>query len=506
MKIEKNLNEVFKNLREKWRDTGEHAQIMLETSLCDPSAITSEPDDEYTKDKNHNFVAMDAELTGDLSNVWDCCIGDSMDVEIGEGAVVIGCAFLRILQINNEDPEIKEARARHTIRIAPGCVCIGSIFRDTCAIGNDGTIIDSLVTQANLGSEAQMYMSSIMLRYGSVGNRLRMLHSAFHADPCRIGNDMLIVQGNLGLYPHDDVANSFNSALYGNIRTMCRRLWTNSIFKSACYCTLSKCDQRAKSIAEGETYLRAIIERKQWLGGNNAASDLNLKSLPRIANLDVSRTWHDSHIMIVQFSDAIRSKDATKETYWECDNHEVDSRRFYTRYEPRIKIGDNLRIFMPFVVRVGCASHRSTYRYGNSDDNDAGTPVGPQKAAWKRFIEKPYDVLIGDNVTITVSDTWDDGAYIDSCRNIGRLELQDNAVVYERRYVACESSGLDTWFNRVRLIDSNSSGLGERCSLTVSKNGRIYLNGLLSQKVDHGRVAHSHLWNVTVDRNETAVI
>lgn len=465
------------------------------------------PDDEYTKDTTNTFRAMDATLTGDLSNVWNCCIGDSMDVEIGEGAVVIGCAFVRILQINNEDPDVPEAKARHTIKIGPGCVCIGSIFRDTCELGSDCTVIDSLVTQANIGSESQLYMTSLMLRYGSAGNRLKMLHSVFHSDPCKIGNDMLIVHGKLGLYPTADVATSFNTALHSNAMTLCRRIWTNLFFKSACYSTIRKYDRRAEEITEDNTtYARAIVARKQWLSGNNAGNDLLLKNTPRIANADNTRFWCNDWMMVVQFSDAIRGKDAKCETYWEPSNHKTDSRTFYTSYEPRIHIGDNFRVFMPFVVRVGSASHPKTWRFGSATDS-IGNPVGAQKATWRRFMEKPCDVEIGNNVTITVCDSWDDGGgYTSSCRNIGRLELQDNAVVYERGLVANESSSLDTAFNRVRIMDDSGSGLTERCSLTVCKNGRLYLNGLVVQKHDHGKVAHSHLWNVTVDRDEIAVI
>ena len=503
-RIEKNLARIFDNLRDTWRDTGIHAQILLETSLCTrPPEL---PDDEYTKDASSNFRAVDATLTGDLTNVWNCCIGDSMDVEIGEGAVVIGCAFVRILQLNNEDPEVPEVKARHTIKIAPGCVCIGSIFRDSCEIGNGSTIIDSLVTQATVGSEAQLYMSSLMLRFGSVGNRLQMLHSAFHSDPCKVGNDMLIAEGCLGLYPVDDVTVSFNNALTNNIMGMCRRLWTDLFFRSACWSTIRRYDKRAEEIAERQTYSRAIVERKQWLSGNNAVSDLALKQTPRIANADNSRFWYNSYMLIVQFSDAIRSKDAKCETYWDSAGHEKSAKSFYTSYEPRISIGNNFRVFMPFVVRVGSASHPRVSRYGYTASDTMGNPIGAQKATWKRFLEKPHDVEIGNNVTITVCDTWEDGAYTSSCRNIGRLELQDNAIVYERRLVANESSSLDTSFNRVRLIDDSGGGLTERCALTVSKNGRLYINNLVTQKHDHGKVAHSHLWSVTVDRDEIAVI
>ena len=151
-------------------------------------------------DKKRRIITLEGgAIFGDLKNTSKCLVGEGVDVQIGEGSVVIGCVFSRLDLPSVYDPEVKEIHETHRIVIGKNCVLIGCLLRDDVTIGDNSVMAASAASQVTIGSGARMFLSSVLARYGTIGERFTAIQTLFHTDKCEVGTGTFMCSGKWGM-------------------------------------------------------------------------------------------------------------------------------------------------------------------------------------------------------------------------------------------------------------------------------------------------------------------
>lgn len=444
--------------------------------------------------KNGNLLPSDGTLNKHISAyVKDCVIGDGVDVEIGEGAIVIGCTFTRAFLLQIYDYQSKELEARHKIVIGPMSIVIGCAFRDSCKLGTHTRAVQCMFTQVNIGNELIAVKSAALLRYGSIGDNAIMFHSVIAIDPGTVGNNALFMDGMLAVLNPDDVANSYVHHVGVDVTSFILRIFNMDLLKSV---LLHKSENQIK--AEN-------AENKQWEWGHVSCYEkcfINGDKLPSQMKIEstvpVTGSWSGAlHPLYFQVHDDIREDFAKTEKYY--DHHENTSEGFYGNQKKRIKIGDNVRVLCNAMFRMGAISANRNYHSGYPS-----SPKGYMLVGWNKCVRHDYDFLVGNDVTFMCHNTWMSAGYPANSDCVGRLVLEDGATIYYDRFDVARSTGVSSDLNKTKMVVGySSSNLPCTCSLTVGPRAKLFLAvGLKCLRA----AATSVINTLTVNAGQTAII
>ena len=165
-------------------------------------------------DKKRRIITLEGgAISGDLKNTSKCLVGEGVDVKIGSGSIVVGCVFSRLDLPSVYDPEVKEIHETHRIVIGRNCVLIGCLFRDDVTIGDNSVMAASAASQVTIGSGARMFLSSVLARYGTIGERFTAIQTLFHTDKCEVGTGTFMCSGKWGIISWDCAYAGLNDAI-----------------------------------------------------------------------------------------------------------------------------------------------------------------------------------------------------------------------------------------------------------------------------------------------------
>jgi len=465
------------------------------------------PDSELYVDEKDNTVLIGGTLSGDLSNTSMCLVGEGMTVEIGEGSIVMGCVFTRLDLSSIYDASVKELHEQHHVKIGRNCMLIGCLFRDDCVIGDNATMASSAVSQATIGEDARLFMSSVLLRYGRVGDRFTAVQTLFHSDKCEVGADAFMMSGKYGIISWEPAIKE----LYQEIYSRCVFLaGSNAVLN-----TVNDCFQHGVEYYDNQKEMQRLAEedpddlsykysvaptvyRKQYLYLDKVARMLKLTNdIICFYAKDITMDKAKFPPMYVVLRDRITCSNAERE--W--DNY--DERKFTFRevfaYEPRIRIGNNVQFFSPFALCV-TRIEQDTYA---SWRRQRVKPCGFDSFTWNKFNGYEHDLVIGDDCVITSCADWLEFKPIPHYERAGKFTMKDGVTFY----VPTERDGSASFIDGLRTVDILAdSGRSHRLFTGVEyifeDNTRIFMR----QAINWQAKSNSYVWRIKVKPGDMAVI
>lgn len=465
------------------------------------------PDSELHVDEHGNILLVGGSLSGDCSRTEMCMICEGVDVEIGEGSIVIGCTFSRLELISVLDSDVKELNARHTVKIGKNCVLIGCLLRDDCEIGDGATMAASAVSQAVIGKDCRIFLSSVLLRYGSVGTGFTAVHTLFHSDKCKVGANAFMMSGKYGIIPWE----SATKELYNEITTRCD--WIT--YSTAIQNILNDCFMHGLQYYDNQKEIQELAKKDpddvsyKYQPGPTAYRKqyLYLDKLARMMKLTNSvvclhsKTAALDHCvfkpMIVLLRDRITRSDADCEMN-DFNGHEYTYREMFS-YEPRIRVGDNVQFYWSLPL---CVTRIEQETYA-SWRQQRRKPCGYDSFTWNKFNGYDYDLEIGDDCVITSCADWLDVKTLPHYERAGRFIMKDGVTLY----IPTDRDGDPTIIDSLNSVDivadtSRSLRLSSRVEYIFEDNTKIFMR----QAVNWESKSNSYVWRIKVKPNEMAVI
>lgn len=443
--------------------------------------------------KHGNMLISDGTLTKhDSAFVKGCVIGDGIDVEVGEGAIVMGCVFARAYRQEIYDKESKELETRHHVVIGPMSIVIGSSFRDSCILGEHARVAQCCFTQATFGDNLIAIRSAVLLRYGGFGNDAILFHAVIAMDPGTVGNNALFMDGLLATLNPDDVANSYVHRVGVDITGFLIRLLNMELMKTTLlYKTEDQLRKENKENAQWEWGHISYTE-KCFIDGSRLIAPMNIEP-----GVPVAGSWQGAlYPLYFQVHDDVRELNAKEEKYY--DHHKDTSQGFYKQQDKRIKIGNNVRVLCNAMFRLGAIAANRNYH------GQPSNPKGYSLVGWRKCVRHDYDFLIGNDVTFTCHNTWLSTGYPAGSDCVGRFVLEDGATIYYDRFDVARATSVNSDLNKTKMVVGYGCGsLPTTCSLTVKQKGRLFLYASLKSIV--GSVA-SVVNTITVNAGQTAII
>lgn len=447
---------------------------------------------------HRNIVFTDGKVTGHVECLLDCVVGDGIDLEIGEGCTIIGCTFTRAYRLNLCEAENKELFARHKIVIEPHTVMIGCALKDEVTVGCGSRIVSSVLSQCHIGKKATILLSSLLLRFGSIGDNAVLFHAWVHMDPATIGDNALFMDGILALCDPEDVVWNYNKDIALLVRTMIGSMWTQERIKMILYETIKNLRIKEKEWKERDTEDWRVPKKFcQFCHGEHAAEYVGLNRRVPLTT-PAKGSWDGfTTPLVFQISDNIRKAGADQETFFQIN---LDAaKEFYTENPKRIKIGNNFRVHTPFAFRMGALKTSNTY-----SSHSYNTPPGLARKSWNKNVQHSYDFLAGNDVAFLAHTKWLCAGFMGSSDIIGRLVLSDGARVYNDRADTLRYTTSDASLTKVKIT---SSGLSHNwpasCAITLGKNARLFVKGVFG--VLTGR-EDSMINSIIVEDNGIALI
>lgn len=449
---------------------------------------------------DRNLLCIDGRIHGHCECLRDCLIGDGIDLQVGENCVIIGCTFTRAFRISLTEENNQELNARHRVIIGDNSVIIGCAFRDSVTVGRDSKILMSALTQVNIGNRARIVWSSVLMKFGHIGDDLTMMHSVLSTDPAVIGDRALFGDGLLSILDYGMVLETYTLTIRKYMRARLSLFWISGNITSIMYESIESCDRKIKEATERGEEWRKPQKRVQACHGEDQVQKLGIMSKVPFNN-PLSYNWENKfYPLLFQVADNIRDKNAEGEEYFRAMNCTAED--FYTGQKKRISIGNDFTVLTSQAFRMGSI--------GNSCRNHpyatARAPGGMSKLSWEMNIRQDYDFQAGNNVTITAFGTWMENGFPDCNDNVGRLVLQDGATLYIDRPSIFRYNKIqdNNPLLRVRVTNNGSNhSWPVTCAITVSRKARLYVKGFASVLAGNDDSSFSTL---TVEPGQTAVI
>ena len=467
------------------------------------------PDEEIQVDDHDNTILIGGTLSGDRTNVSKCIIGEGVDVVVGEGSVVVGCIFSRLALLSTTDEGVKELHVRHTIEIGKNCVLIGCLIRDDVVIGDNATMAASAASQVTLGKDARLFMSSVLARYGTIGERFTAVQTLFHTDKCEMGADAFMCSGKWGIISWENAY----SALDGEMTDRCstftydtltgktlRELFENGVKFYE--------DQTAKAAKYEEThdeldweckYAHPPVYRRQYLALDKLTAPFELTD-NIIEFVDESMTVEHCTFppMVVLFRDYITDTRADQEVQ-NFDGHKFTFREAFS-FNARIRIGNNLQVYATCPLCVTRIEQETWNSYREPETH----PKGFGNFTWEKLGGHEYDLEIGDDCLITSSTDWVTMKPRYRYLRVGRLVMKDGVTLY----LPGEDYGDASYSKSLQTVDvfgdrSRSQLLGVQTEYIFEEGSKIFPRGTVTCKQDS---TPCHVWRLKVRKNDMAII
>jgi hypothetical protein len=492
-------------VREKLRDRVELYCTSHEKTRCNKNL----KDEELNTDEHDNTVLVGGSLSGDRTNVSKCLVGEGIDVKVGEGSIVIGCVFSRLQLCSTQDEVVKELHERHTVEIGKNCILIGCLFRDDVTIGENTIMAASGASQVTLGKDSRLFMSSVLNRYGTIGERFTAIQTIFHTDKCEVGTDAFMCSGKWGII-------SWGTAYRGLEKEMIDRCSSITYdllimrFLDVCWDSgLRFYDEQKYKEEKAEEepdnweykYAHPTVYRRQYLRLDNMArhfalSDNIVEMLYEGATIENS-TFSP---MVVILRDYITDARASEEVQ-NFDGRKFTNREAYS-YFPRIRVGNNLQVFSTFPLRVTRIEQEPYSRHWS--DRPQVKPQGFGTFTWEKLGGHEYDLEIGDNCVITTSGDWITSKRPYRCECAGRFIMKDDVTFY----VGAEPYGEPAIKEQLQSVDvfgdrSRSEHLSVQTEYLFDDRSTVFLRGTITGRQDN---TPCHVWRLKVRRNDTAII
>ena len=468
--------------------------------------VKVDPDLVVHTDAHENTVCVGGSLSGDLTTTHACFIGEGVDVVIEEGCTVIGCLFSRLDCSTITDKDYAEIHVTHKIIIRKNSVLVGCLIRETCDIGENAIMANSAISQTNMGPNSRVFCSSVLTRFSYVGEGFTAVQAIFHTDRCEVGKNAFMMGGKWGIIPWEKASNALHTALLVRCRELAFHNVILKTMKETLYSGLKKWDdiKQAHDTA-GQSY-RAYaysslpVYRKQYqkLSGMAGLLDLcNTIELDLYPGADKRLT--SLRPMLVSFYDHYRDEDDAAQ--FNVRSAVKTSQQFYS-YRPRIHIGDNVQVFgaiMFQVSRVSGSNRHKRFYAGPSDD-------GFDHFTWLRLKDEPYDIWIGNDCTLMVSNSWTADNVPAQYDAVGRFVMKDRATYYgyTENYWCRDSLVVNLASSDVA---TNSYGRYQESVMEyiLEEGSKGFFFGTIRGS-DSNSKAHSHIWCVRVKRNAQAII
>lgn len=465
------------------------------------------PDSELHVDENDNTVLVGGSLSGDLSNTSMCLVAEGVDVEIGEGSLVLGCIFTRLSLSSIYSDDVKELDVQHTIRIGKNCILVGCLFRDDCDIGDNAVMAASGVAQGTIAKDSRLFLSSVLLRYGSVGERFTAVQTLFHADKCKVGTDAFMMSGKYGIISWEPAIKD----LYGEIDSRCKFITYNNAIQN----TVNDCFQHGLEYYDNQTEVQRLAEenpddisykyappptayRKQYLQLDRVARMMKFtNAITCFYAKDLTVDSATFRPMAVVLRDRINCSNADRE--W--DNY--DERKYTFRdvfnYDPRIRVGNNVQFYWSLPICV-CRIEQESYA---SWQRRRVKPCGFDSFTWNKFNGYDYDLEIGDDCVITSCADWSCAKPPTHYERAGRFLMRNGVTLYVPTDKDSDVSFVDSLTSVDILADtSRSLRLSPRVEYIFEDNTKVFLR----QAVNWQEKSSSYVWRIKVKPGEMAVI
>ena len=477
------------------------------------SVLSTLPERKLKVDKKRRIITLEGgAISGDFKNVSKCLVGEGVDVRIGEGSIVIGCVFSRLDLPSMYDPEVKEIHETHKIVIGRNCVLIGCLFRDDVTIGDNSVMAASAASQVTIGSGARVFLSSVLARYGTVGERFTAIQTLFHTDKCEVGTGTFMCSGKWGIISWEHAYSGLNDAITAICCRVSSDIATYRFLKDTFLHGLRDHDKEVKAAEryknnpvdtdyEGK-HASPTVYRRQYLKLDDLAVQFDLcKGIVKFPDSDITLDRATFNPLVVDLRDYIQDGKARLEIE-NSDGKKYTFREAFS-FAPRIRIGNNLHVYTNFLLCVSRIEQKEEYSRHRWSDRLL-KPSGFDNFTWEKFNGKDYDLEIGDDCTVTTTADWIEGKPVYKYARAGRFVMRDNVTLYQPGEAHGEIT-LHKSLQTVDVIDDHHSQerLSVRTEYLFDEGSKVFIRGVVN---GNANFKPCYVWRVSVRRNDLAVI
>ena len=512
MKIQRQCHNLADALTDAVRDDL-RGRVELYCKEHGKSALSELPEKKLKVDKKRRIITLEGgAISGDLKNTGKCLVGEGVNVVIGEGSIVLGCVFSRLDLASMYDPEVKEIHETHKIVIGRNCVLIGCLFRDDVTIGDNSVMAASAASQVTIGRGARVFLSSVLARYGILGERFTAIQTLFHTDKCEVGADTFMCSGKWGIIPWGYAYDG----LYDTITAICDKAASNvSTYRFLKDTFLHGFRDHDRAVKAAERYKNNPVEtdyegkyasptvyRKQYLKLDDLAEQFDLcKGIVKFPDSDITLERATFNPLVVVLRNYIQDTRSRMEIE-NADGKKYTFREAFS-FSPRIHIGNNLHVFTNFLLGVSRIEQKEEY----ARNRWAGRrlkPSGFDNFTWEKFNGKDYDLEIGDDCTITTTADWVEGKPVHKYAYAGRFVMRDNVTLYQPGEAYGDIS-LHKSLQTVDIIAERTcqDRLSVRTEYLFDEGSKVFIRGVVNSNATY---KPCYVWRVSVRRNDLAVI
>lgn len=512
MKIQRQCHKLADALTDAVRDDL-RGRVELYCEEHDKSALSELPEKKFKVDKKRRIITLEGgAISGDLKNTGKCLVGEGVDVIIGEGSIVIGCVFSRLDLASLYESEVKEIHETHKIVIGRNCVLIGCLFRDDVTIGDNSVMAASAASQVTVGRDARVFLSSVLARYGTLGERFTAIQTLFHTDKCEVGVDTFMCSGKWGIISWSHAYDG----LYDTITAICDKVASNvstyRFLKDTFLHGFRDYDREVKAAEryknnpvetdyEGK-YASPTVYRRQYLNLCNLAEQFDLcTSIVKFPDSDITVERAIFNPLVVVLRNYIQDARSRMEIE-NADGKKYTFREAFS-FSPRIHIGNNLHVFTNFLLGVSRIEQKEEYARSRWTDRRL-KPSGFDNFTWEKFSGKDYDLEIGDDCTITTTADWIEGKPVHKYAHAGRFVMRDNVTLYQPGEAYGDIS-LHKSLQTVDILDERAcqDRLSVRTEYLFDEGSKVFIRGIVNSNATY---KPCYVWRVSVRRNDLAVI